>query len=153
MKANPARSYRQLSAQGASPVGVVMQAYGQIVSALGGAIRAMGDRNIEKKTKELNHALALISHLQRDLDFKAAGRVARVMDCFYTVARTQILEASARLSPEILQQVIAQFASQREAWAQVERANSTAGAMSDRASANPSGRETSNPQPSAHWSA
>jgi flagellin-specific chaperone FliS len=75
------------------------------------------------------------------------------MDCFYTVARTQILEASARLSPEILQQVIAQFASQREAWAQVERANSTAGAMSDRASANPSGRETSNPQPSAHWSA
>jgi len=130
-----------------------MQAYDQIVSALGGAIRAIGDRNIEEKTKELNHALALISHLQRDVDFKAAGQVARVMDCFYTVARVQILEASARLSPEILQQVIAQFASQREAWAQVERANSTVTAMSDPESANPSGRETSNPQPSAHWSA
>ena len=61
MKANPARTYRQLSAQGASPVGVVVQAYDQIVSALGGAIRAMGDRNIEEKTRELNHALALIS--------------------------------------------------------------------------------------------
>jgi flagellar biosynthetic protein FliS len=130
-----------------------MQAYDQIVSALGGAIRAIRDRDIEKKTKELNHALALISHLQRDLDFKAGGEVARVMDRFYTVARTQILEASVRLSPEILQQTITQFASQREAWEQVERANSTTGAVSDKASPDPTGRETPTPQSSARWSA
>ena len=130
-----------------------MQAYDQIVSALGGAIRAIGDRNIEEKTKELNHALALISHLQRGLDFEAAGEVARVMDCFYTVARTQILEASARLSPDILQQVIGQFAAQREAWEQVERANSTNTAMPGRLSPDSPGREAPDPQPSARWSA
>jgi len=153
MKPNPTRAYRQLAAQGASPVGVLLQAYDQIVSALGGAIRAIEDRDIEKKTKELNHALALISHLRGDLDFKAAGEVARVMERFYAVARSQILEASARLSPEILQQVIMQFASQRDAWEQVERANSTTSALSDPASPDFAGRQGPAPPPSARWSA
>ena len=153
MKANPARTYRQLSAQGASPVGLVMQAYDQIISALGGAISAIRDHDIEKKTNELNHALALISHLQGDLNFKAGGEVARVMDRFYTVVRLQILEASVRLSPEILEQIIAQFGSQREAWEQVERANSTTSRMSDPESSNPAGRQAPTPLPSARWSA
>jgi flagellar secretion chaperone FliS len=153
MKANPARTYRQLSAQGASPVGLVIQAYDQIVGALGGAIRAMLDRDIEKKTKELNHALTLISHLQGDLNFEAGGEVARVMERFYTAARAQILEASAKLSPEILQQVITQFASQREAWEKVEKANSTTNTISDQASPDPSVRQAPAPQPSARWSA
>jgi flagellar biosynthetic protein FliS len=130
-----------------------MQAYDQIVSAIGGAIRAIGDRDIEKKTKELNHALALISHLKGDLNFKAGGEVARVMDYFYSVARTQILEASALLSTEILQQVITQFASQREAWEQVERVNSTASGASDPAAPGAAGREAHTPLPSARWSA
>jgi flagellar biosynthetic protein FliS len=130
-----------------------MQAYDQIVSAIGSAIRAIGDRDIEKKTKELNHALALISHLQGDLDFKAGGEVARVMDNFYIVARTQILQASAQLSPEILQQVITQFASQREAWEQVERANSTTSRVLDPSAPGAAGREAHTPLPSARWSA
>ena len=107
----------------------------------------------KRRRSKLNQALALISHLQEDPDFKAGGEVARVMDCFYSVARTQILEAGARLSPEILQRVIAQLASQREAWEKVERANCTATVMSNRVSPDPSGREASNPQPSARWSA
>jgi len=130
-----------------------MQAYDQIVSALGGAVRAIGDRDIEGKTRELNHALALISHLRRDLDFKAGGEVALVMDRFYAIARTQILEASALLSTEILQQAISQFASQREAWEQVERANSTTSRVSDPAAPGAAGREEHTPMPSARWSA
>jgi flagellar biosynthetic protein FliS len=153
MKSNPARTYRQLSAQGASPIGVIIQAYDQIVSALGGAIRAIEDRDIQKKTTELNHALALISHLKGDLDFKAGGKVARVMDHFYALARTQILEGSARLSPEILQQVITQFASQREAWEQVERANSTISSTPDQGPPRSAGREAPTTPPSARWSA
>ena len=128
-----------------------MQAYDQIVSALGGAVRAIGDRDIEGKTRELNHALALISHLQGDLDFKAGGEVALVMDRFYAMARTQILEASALLSTEILQPVISQFASQREAWEQVERA--TTSRVSGPAAPGAVGPEAHTPLPSARWSA
>jgi flagellar biosynthetic protein FliS len=130
-----------------------MQAYDQIVSALGSAIRAIQDRDIEKKTKELNHALALISHLQGDMNFKAGGEVASVMARFYAVARNQILEASARLSTEILQQVITQFASQREAWEHVERANSKNSTTLDPTSPDPSLRQEPTPPPSARWQA
>ena len=148
---NPARRYRQLSAQGTSPLGIVMQAYDQIVSALAGAVRAIEARDIERKTNELNHALTLISHLQAGLDFEAGGEVARAVDRFYAVERGQIMEASARLSTEMLQQVMADFVSQREAWEQVERAKSAPRRVSNSFSSDPSVANTA--KPSAHWSA
>jgi flagellar secretion chaperone FliS len=124
---DPGRTYRQLAAQGASPVGLVIQSYDQIVNALYRAARAMEAGNIEKKTDELNHALALLSRLQNALDFKTGPKVARALERFYNLARARMIEASAKNSTLILNQIAEDFLSLREAWRQVEQSVAASG--------------------------
>jgi len=119
--ADPARTYRQFAGQGASLVNLVIQSYDQILNALYGAIRAIEANRIEQKTKDLNHALLLVGHLQNALDFKAGPQVARNLEQFYNLARRRIIQASALSSTRILQQVAQDFVSMREAWEQVEK--------------------------------
>ena len=64
MDYNPSSAYRQVAAQGVSPVGLVIQSYEQIADALYSAGRAIEAHDIEKKTAELNRAIALVGHLQ-----------------------------------------------------------------------------------------
>jgi flagellar secretion chaperone FliS len=124
--ADPARAYRQFAGQGASPVSLVIQSYDQILNALYGAIRAIEARRIEQKTKDLNHALLLVSHLQNALDFKAGPQVAQNLERFYNLARRRIIQASVQNSVPILQQVAQDFLSMREAWEQVEKSVASA---------------------------
>jgi len=114
--ADPARAYRQFAGQGASLVNLVIQSYDQILNALYGAIRDIESHRIEQKTKDLNHAMLLVSHLQNALDFKAGPQVARNLERFYNLARKRIIQASAQNSTPILQQVAQDFISMREAW-------------------------------------
>ncbi len=137
MKTNPAQTYRVLSAQSSNPVGIVVQAYDQILMAIYAAIRAIEQRDIETKTAELNRALALMAHLQGALDFERGGKVAKNLETFYIVQRGQILAASAQLSTELLRSVAEAFRSMREAWEEVERSVSVAVA-STRPSPSPS---------------
>jgi len=123
---DPARAYRQFAGQGASLVNLVIQSYDQIVNALYGAIRAIEAHRIEPKTKDLNHALLLVSHLQNALDFKAGPQVARNLERFYNLARRRIITASARNSIPMLQEVAQDFLSMREAWEQVEKSVASA---------------------------
>jgi flagellar secretion chaperone FliS len=139
--ANPARTYRQLAGQGAGLVSLVIQSYDQIVSALYSAIRALEAQRIEQKTKDLNHALLLVGHLQNALDFQAGPEVARNLERFYNLARRRIIQASAQGSVPILQEVAQDFLSMREAWEQVEK--SVASASSKPPSPHPAARLTS----------
>ncbi len=124
--ADPARAYRQLAGQGASLVSLVIQSYDQILNALYGAIRAIEARRIEQKTKDLNHALLMVSHLQNALDFKAGPQVAHNLERFYNLARRRIIQASAQNSTSVLQEVAQDFLSMREAWEQVEKSVASA---------------------------
>jgi len=124
--ADPARAYRQFAGQGASLVNLVIQSYDQILNALYGAIRDIESHRIEQKTKDLNHAMLLVSHLQNALDFKAGPQVARNLERFYNLARKRIIQASAQNSTPILQQVAQDFISMREAWEQVEKSVASA---------------------------
>src|SRR3990172_9885730 len=120
MSSNAARAYRQLSAHGASPVGLIVLLYEAAVSSLHRAIQALETNDIERRTHHLNHAIAVIGELQASLDFSQGGDVARNLDQFYRIARSRILEASAGKSKTILKQLAAQFLSLREAWEHVD---------------------------------
>jgi len=145
--ADPARTYRQFAGQGASLVNLVVQSYDQILNALYAAIRAMQSHRVEQKTKDLNHALLLVGHLQNALDFEAGPQVARNLERFYNLARRRIIQASAENSAQILQQLAQDFLSMREAWEQVEKSVASAEQAHSAPPAQPSPRPAARRSP------
>ena len=116
-----ARSYRMQDAEFATPVGVIVQAYEQITSALHRGARAADTRHLEEKTEEVNRALLILGHLQAMLDHKAGPQVAEKLETFYETMRYQIVTASAEPSGDALREVSAYFVPLRDAWRVVER--------------------------------
>ena len=130
-------SYASESATGVSPLELVVRLYENIVSDLGKAVIAVRDGDIEKRTSFLQHALLLLAHLQNALDLEKGGEPARLLDRFYTIARCRIVDAQMKQSGKILEDLIADILSIREAWAEVEK-------QSNAPASKPSG-ECSNP--------
>jgi flagellar protein FliS len=135
-------NYAIESATGITPVGMVVRLYENIASDLGRAILALRDGDIEKRTIQLQHALLLISHLQNALDIENGGEPAQLLGRLYDIARHRILEAQVSQSGTILEEVMHDFLSVRDAWAQVEKHSEGTG---------PSTSATSNPEEPSNW--
>lgn len=118
MYKNPVQAYHQVAVRGASPLELIVMLYDAALRSLNEAVRAVENNDIERRIAVLNHALSVIGELQGALDFQRGGDVAQRLSHFYNVARGKILEASIKVSRDILQQLIAQFTSLREAWQQ-----------------------------------
>jgi len=126
-------NYVSEAAAGVSPIGLVVRLYENIVSDLGRAVMAIRDGDIEKRTAHLQHALLLIAHLENALDLTNGGEPARALEKFYALARSRIVEAQLRQSGKILEEMMTEFLSVREAWEEVEKeqqARQSSGAVS-----------------------
>jgi flagellar secretion chaperone FliS len=113
--------YREAAGRGASGVQLVVLLYEQVIQDLGRAIRAIEAENIEARTREINHALKVIAHLQTTLNLQVKGRVVENLMRFYTALRARLLEAQAQVSRPILQEQITLLLEMREAWIEVDR--------------------------------
>ena len=105
----------------ASPMRLVICLYEQAIEDLRRALLALEKGDIEDRTRHINHALLVISHLQGTLDMERGGEVARNLARFYTVVRAGLLEAQLKQSAKILEQQTSQLATVHEAWLEVER--------------------------------
>jgi flagellar protein FliS len=114
-------SYRETAVRGASPMRLVICLYEQAIEDLRRALLALEKGDIEDRTRHINHALLVISHLQGTLDMERGGEVARNLARFYTVVRAGLLEAQLKQSAKILEQQTSQLATVHEAWLEVER--------------------------------
>jgi flagellar protein FliS len=121
---HPARAYQQNATYGASPVQLTVLLHDAALRSLHRAAQAVEAGDIERRTQALNHVLELTAELQSALDFTRGGEVAQNLNRFYELTRQQILAAGAQKSKPLIEGLIAQFSSLREAWAQVERASS-----------------------------
>jgi flagellar protein FliS len=154
-----ARQYRELAVKGATPVGLIILLYDMVIESLAHATREIEAGNIEARTAEFNHAIAVIGELQRSLNFEAGGEVAKRLTDFYDVARCKILEANIKSSKEIIERLSGVLCSIREAWQAVEQENGSRPAMdpapetprSSPASTAPGQQEEERPQ--LQWSA
>jgi flagellar secretion chaperone FliS len=118
---HPALTYRQLSVQGATPIGLIVMLYDGAISALQRANAAIEARDIEKKCAHLNRVLAIVAQLEGTLDFDRGGEVAQTLQQLYVHARARILQANIENSKEILTSLAQQFSTVREAWDQIDR--------------------------------
>jgi flagellar protein FliS len=116
------QSYREATVQGASPVGLVVRLYEQIVEDLRQAAKAIEQNDIGERTRYINHAILVIGHLQSPLDFANGGKVAKDLDHFYNVLRQNLIQVQFYPSKRAITQQITDLFAVRDAWIQVERA-------------------------------
>ena len=116
-----ARNYREEGVRGASAVGLIVILYQEVHRSILKAQQALQQGQIERRTLELSHAVAVIGHLQGTLDFQKGGDVARKLSRFYDVARAKILEANILSNKEILDWLSREFSEHIEAWQTVDR--------------------------------
>ena len=119
-------SYRRAAVENASAVGLVIILYDVLVRDLTVAVEAIRERNIDKRSSELKHALLVLQQLEGSLDMDKGGEAARNLSSFYSVIRAKILEAQVKNSPEILDRQIELVLDVRKAWQQVD-ANTPSG--------------------------
>jgi flagellar protein FliS len=115
------QSYRKTQANGASKVGFVIALYETIIADVAGAIAAIREGNIEKRSGELQHALTVLGYLQGTLNREQGGDPARELERFYSVMRAKIMEGHVRTSVPILDSVIGHMTEICDAWRQVDK--------------------------------
>ena len=137
-------SYRETAVRGANTGQLVILLYEQAIEDLRRARVAVEKRDIRARTREINHALDVINHLQGSLDMERGGEVARNLQRFYNMLRGGLVEAHTQQSARILEEQIAHLVLLHGAWLEVERATSAretgaaeAGSASTRRSGNP----------------
>jgi flagellar secretion chaperone FliS len=114
-------TYRTCSSRASSGVGIVILLYEQLVQDLRRAIAGIETNDIEVRTFELTHAVEVVGQLQGRLDMQNGGDVAQNLDRFYSVLQAGILDAQVKVSKPLLEQLIDNVLSIREAWLDVER--------------------------------
>jgi flagellar secretion chaperone FliS len=144
---NPRIAYREADVRGASAVRLVVLLYDQIVQDLSQAADAIEQKDIEVRTKRINHAILVIGHLQSRLDFENGGKVATDLDNFYNVLRQNLVQVQFFPSKAGIRQLVTDVLAAREAWIEVERAEKPLVAAAAAASGASAGAAGSQPDP------
>lgn len=118
---DPRLSYREAAVRGASPVRLVMLLYEQAIEDLRRALAAHLRGDIEGRTRQINHAVLVIGHLQASLDRDQGGTVAASLERFYGQIRSGLVEAQFRQSAAAIEQQISYLVQVHGAWCEVER--------------------------------
>ena len=140
---SPARAYRESVVRGASPVGLVVILYEEIIRSILRAQRALRENNIEQRTLAFSHAIDVIGYLHAVLNFEQGGKVARHLALFYAAMQSKIFEVNLHPTAEAVEWLAAEFSQLAEAWQEVDRTvNSPSTEMSAAHSGAAGARET-----------
>jgi len=110
----------------ASPVGLVLMLYDQLVKDLRQAGIAMRENRPEACATELKHGFLIIQQLEGSLKRDTGEEFVTWLIRFYSLLRTNIIEAQVKRSPELLAEQIAMILNVRSAWQEVELRNTSA---------------------------
>jgi flagellar secretion chaperone FliS len=127
---DPARTYRESAVRGATPLGLVVILYDEIVRSIRKAQRAFESGQIEARAKELTHAVEVIGYLQSVLDFEKGGQVARNLSNFYNLMRAKLMEVHITPTHDGLEMLAQEFAKVGAAWRQAEQATAQPASIS-----------------------
>jgi flagellar biosynthetic protein FliS len=118
-------AYRKTAVAGASGFGLLIALYDTLAGDLRRAASAERANDVEKRCKEANHALLVISHLEDAIDRGNGGELAQRLRAFYSYLRRKTIEAQASRSPEILEEEMARILEIRAVWQKAEMGGTT----------------------------
>ena len=93
-------SYRRTAVEGTSGFGLLIALYDTLAGNLSRAAEAQRKSDIQKRCKEINHALLVIAHLEDWVDREGGGELAEKLVRFYSRLRAKMIEAQAKQSPK-----------------------------------------------------
>ncbi len=108
-------AYRKLAA-GTSGFGLLIALYDTLAGDLRRAAEAQRCNNIEKRCREMNHALLVIGFLEDRLARGSGGALADQLTAFYRSLRRKLIEAQAKRSVELIEQQMALVLEIRGQW-------------------------------------
>ena len=123
---NATTAYRELEARGTDPLHLVVLLYDQLIRDLNAAADAASRADVVARTHEIDHALAIVGHLEATLNVDQGQDVATNLKRFYAGLRDGLLTAQLQSSAELLRKHMANVITVREAWTEVERQSRTA---------------------------
>jgi flagellar protein FliS len=118
-------AYRKTALGGASGFGLAIALYDTLAGDLRRAASAERANDIEKRCKEVNHALLVIAHLEDALERGSGGELAQQLRAFYSSLRRKMIEAQARRSPGMLEEEMERVLELRATWQQAEMRGTT----------------------------
>jgi len=121
MSKDPALAYRESAVRGASPVGLIVILYEEILRSIRKAQRALASNRIEDRSKALSHAIQVVGHLQTVIDFEKGGALAQELFTFYTLVRAKLVEMNVNPRDRAMEDLAIEFAKMKAAWQRVEQ--------------------------------
>jgi flagellar secretion chaperone FliS len=118
-------AYRQTAVEGASGFGLLIALYDTLAGNLRRAVEAQRCNDIQKRSKEVNHAALVLSYLENWIDREDGGELSQKLIAFYANLRRVLLEAQLRQAPELLEQQMALVVKIRGTWQDLELRAST----------------------------
>jgi flagellar protein FliS len=113
-------AYRKTAVEGASGFGLLIALYDTLAGDLRRAADAQRKDDIERRCKEINHALLVIAYLDDWIDREGGGELAQKLVAFYTTMRKKLIEAQAQQSPEMLEEQMDLVLAIRGTWQDLE---------------------------------
>jgi flagellar secretion chaperone FliS len=120
-------TYRRTAVEGASGFGLMIALYDTLVGDLRRGAAAQRASDLEKRAKELKHALLVVGFLQNWVDAED-GELAQKMIAFYSKIRKGIIAAQGRQSAEMLEGLMAEALDLRRIWQQMDVRGTSPGA-------------------------
>jgi len=149
-------AYRKTAVSGASGFGLLIALYDTLAGDLRRAAEAERANDIEKRCREVNHALLVIAHLEDRIDRGPGGEMAQNMKAFYTLLRRKMIEAQAKRSATILEEQMKEVLDLRAIWQAMEqpRISATSAGLGFMSGSNyPGGSSSMYEASSSRWSA
>ena len=149
-------AYRKTAIGGASGFGLLVALYDTLAGDLRRAADAERDRDLGRRTMELNHAFLVVAYLEDWVNRGSGGKLADRLIVFYRTLRAKMMEAQLKRSPEILEQQMAELLKIRGIWQGLEHGDSSPAAKASARAQAPS-YASSSPSPyertASSWSA
>jgi flagellar biosynthetic protein FliS len=108
-------------------LGLLISLFDTLAGNLRRAGKAQREDDIERRCREVRHALLVIGHLENWVEQGTGGVLAQELAAFYSSLRRKVIEAEAANSAEILEKQMFRVLELREHWQQIELRNEPSG--------------------------
>jgi flagellar biosynthetic protein FliS len=118
---NAAEMYYRKAAAAASVsgIGLLIALYDTLASDIRRAVEAERSNDLERRCRELNHALLVIGHLEDCLERGSGGDLAAQLRGLYNSLRHKLVEAQAKRSALMLEEQMGRVLEIRATWQSV----------------------------------
>ena len=97
-------AYRRTAAEAASGLALLISLYDTLAGDLRRAAEAQRANDIERRGREVRHAVLVVGYLEDWVNKGTGGLLAQELTAFYGSLRRKLIEAEARQSAEIFEQ-------------------------------------------------